>query len=70
LELAQQAEEYQCAPWQVVLAWLLKHPANICPIIGSTSPERIIAAKKSLELNYSREDWYRLLEARNGVSVP
>ena len=69
-ELNKQAEKHQCQPWQVVLAWLLKHPANICPIIGSTTPERIIAAKKALELDYSREDWYRLLEARNGQSVP
>jgi len=69
-ELAQQAKQYQCEPWIVILAWLLKHPADIFPIIGSTAPERIIAAKQALELNYSREDWYRLLEARNGVSVP
>jgi len=69
-ELSKQAEKHQCQPWQVVLAWLLKHPANICPIIGSTTPDRIIAAKKSLELDYSRDDWYRLLEARNGQSVP
>jgi len=69
-ELAKQGEKYGCAPWQVILAWLLKHPANICPIIGSTTPERIIAAKKALTLDYSREDWYRLLEARNGQSVP
>jgi len=69
-ELAQQAKQYQCEPWIVILAWLLKHPADIFPIIGSTTPERIIAAKQALELNYSREDWYRLLEARNGVSVP
>lgn len=69
-ELAQQAEKYHCAPWLIILAWLLKHPANICPIIGSTTPERIVDATKALELNYSREDWYRLLEARNGESVP
>lgn len=69
-ELAQQAEHYHCQPWQVMLAWLLKHPANICPIIGSTTPERIIAAKKALEIAYSHEDWYRLLEARNGEHVP
>ena len=69
-ELTKQSEQYGCAPWQVILAWLLKHPAGICPIIGSTTPERIVAAKKSLELNYSREDWYRLLEARNGQQVP
>ena len=69
-ELAQQAQKYNCLPWQLILAWLLKHPANICPIIGSTTPERIIAAKKSLELNYSHEDWYQLLEARNGQPQP
>lgn len=69
-ELARQAQHYQCQPWQVALAWLLKHPAGICPIIGSTTPERIIAAKKSLEINYSHEDWYRLLEARNGYEQP
>jgi len=69
-ELAQQSEKHACSPWQVMLAWLLKHPANILPIIGSTTPERIVAAKQALTLDYSREDWYRLLEARNGQQVP
>ena len=70
IELAQQAQKYNCLPWQLILAWLLKHPANICPIVGSTTPERIIAAKKALEINYGHEDWYRLLEARNGQALP
>ena len=69
-ELARQAKEYDCLSWQLILAWLLKHPANICPIIGSTTPERIDAATKALEIKYSHEDWYRLLEARNGQAVP
>jgi predicted oxidoreductase len=69
-ELKEQAHRYNCLPWQVVLAWLLKHPAGVFPIVGSTTPERITAAKRALELNYSREDWYRLLEARNGQAVP
>lgn len=69
-ELSEQAIRYNCLPWQVILAWLLKHPAGIFPIIGSTTPDRIIAAKQALELNYNREDWYRLLEARNGQAVP
>ncbi|MGV2870614.1 aldo/keto reductase [Colwellia sp. E150_009] len=68
-ELSRQAQLYECLPWQLILAWLLKHPANICPIIGSTTPERIVAAKKALEINYSHEDWYQLLEARNGHPV-
>ena len=70
IELARQAELYNCSPWQLILAWLLKHPANICPIIGSTTPERIVAAKQALAIEYNHADWYRLLEARNGYAQP
>lgn len=69
-EVERQAQSYQCEPWIIALAWLLKHPANICPIIGSTQASRIEMAKQALSLAYSREDWYRLLEARNGQCVP
>jgi predicted oxidoreductase len=69
-EFQLQAQKYDVEPWILMLAWLLKHPANICPIIGSTTPTRIVAAKQAFTLNYSREDWYRLLQARNGQAVP
>jgi predicted oxidoreductase len=69
-EAERQAEVYGVERWIIALAWLLKHPARICPIIGSTTPARIAAARKALSVDYSREDWYRLLEARNGEPVP
>jgi len=69
-ELDAQAEKYETENWIVVLAWILKHPAGILPIIGSITPARIKAAKEALDILYSREDWYRLLEARNGRKVP
>lgn len=69
-ELEDQASRYRVPFWVIMLAWLLKHPAKISPIIGSTKPERITKAKEALNLDYSREDWYRLLEARNGQPVP
>lgn len=68
-ELTLQAEKYESKPWIVILAWILKHPANILPIIGSTRPSRIRAAKQSLQLDYMARDWYRLLQARNGHEV-
>lgn len=68
-ELALQSQIYGVDASQVALAWLLKHPAGICPIIGSTTPERIRDAKRALDVPYSREDWYRLLEARRGMPV-
>ena len=69
-ELDRQCAAYGVDDWIIALAWLLRHPARISPIIGSTTPERIRAAKRALDLDYSREDWYRLLEARNGEPVP
>ncbi len=69
-ELDRQCAAYDVEDWIIALAWLLKHPARISPIIGSTTPERIRAAKQALDVDYSREDWYRLLEARNGEPVP
>ena len=54
----------------VALAWLLKHPGGIVPIVGSTNPERIREATKAAELELSREEWYALLEAARGERLP
>ena len=54
----------------VALAWLLKHPAKILPIVGSTNPERIREAAKAADLDLTREEWYRLLIAARGEPMP
>ena len=68
--LNQIAREKQCSRTNVALAWLLRHPAGIVPIIGSTNPEHIRDATKAADLELSREDWYRLMEAAAGVPLP
>jgi len=52
------------------LAWLLKHPAGIVPIVGSTHPERIRDAVNATEIELTRDEWYRLMEAANGQRLP
>jgi predicted oxidoreductase len=52
------------------LAWLLKHPARVVPIVGSTSPARIQDATRADELELSREDWYAILLAARGQALP
>ena len=69
-EFERQAAKYNTENWIVMLAWLLKHPAQIFPIIGTTNSDRIRLSQQALEIDYSREDWYSLLEARNGQPVP
>ena len=54
----------------VALAWLLKHPAKILPIVGTTNPDRIREATKAADLDLTREEWYRLLVAARGEPVP
>jgi predicted oxidoreductase len=54
----------------IVISWLLRHPAGIQPIIGTTNPARIAACCQADGLVLSREDWYRLFEAGRGGRVP
>ena len=54
----------------VALAWLLKHPGKIQPIVGSIKPDRIREATKADELDLTREEWYRLLIAARGEPMP
>jgi predicted oxidoreductase len=54
----------------VALSWLLKHPVNIIPIVGSVNPDRIRDAVKAAELELTREEWYRLLIAARGEPLP
>jgi len=54
----------------VALAWLLRHPSRIIPIVGSTDPRRIQEAAQADTLEISREDWYRLLEIARPERLP
>jgi predicted oxidoreductase len=54
----------------IVIAWLLRHPAGIQPIIGTTNTARIAACCQADELILTREEWYRLFEAGRGGRVP
>jgi predicted oxidoreductase len=54
----------------VALAWLLKHPAKIMPIIGTINPDRIRDSVKAADLELTREEWYRLLIAARGEPMP
>jgi len=54
----------------LALAWLLKHPSKIVPIVGTVNPDRIREATAAADLDLNREDWYRLLVAARGEPLP
>jgi predicted oxidoreductase len=64
------AEKYETSLEAIVIGWLLRHPAAIQPVIGTTKPNRIRASAKALDLELSREEWYALFVSARGESVP
>jgi predicted oxidoreductase len=54
----------------IALAWLMRHPSGIVPIIGSANPTRIREAAKAAEITLDREEWYRLFVAARGEPLP
>lgn len=47
----------------IAIAWILRHPAKIQPIVGSMTPERIAAIAAASEITLTREEWYDLYRA-------
>ena len=64
------AQKYGVSFDQVLLAWLLQHPAGIQPVIGTTRIQRIKDAMQAVALRMTREEWFMLLRAAKGQEVP
>ncbi|WP_243354807.1 aldo/keto reductase [Bacillus litorisediminis] len=47
----------------IAIAWILRHPANIQPIVGTTNPQRLSEIAKASYIELSRQEWYELYRA-------
>lgn len=54
----------------LLYAWLLQHPSNISPVVGTSKLERINAAVHAVDLKLSTEQWYRIYIAAKGEELP
>lgn len=68
-KLKELCEKYDATDDQLLLAWLLKHPSQIHPVIGTTNPSRIKNAVAALEIDLDLQDWFELMEASVGDEV-
>jgi predicted oxidoreductase len=55
---------------QVALAWILKHPARVVPILGTGQIERVRSAVRAESIELSREQWFRIWVASAGRRLP
>ncbi len=68
--LAELEEKYAAEASQLLLAFVLKHPAGVFPVVGTTNKARLKAALTALNIELELQDWFLLLEASHGRRVP
>lgn len=51
----------------IAIAWLLRHPAHMQPIIGTTNPQRVKDSCQASGVTLSREEWYRIYLAAGNI---
>ena len=54
------AEKYHTNPNAIAAAWILRHPAHIQVLTGTTSPERLSLVAEASDVEITREEWYEL----------
>lgn len=64
------AGKYQVGIDTVAAAWLLVHPVKFSVVLGTGKLDRIKSAMKGLEINLSREEWFKILAASRGHEEP
>jgi predicted oxidoreductase len=70
IKLNAMAKIHRVQPAAIAIAWLLRHPAQILPIMGSNNIHRIKQFSEAAKITLEREAWFELLEATSGSPVP
>lgn len=61
------AEKYSVSNTTVAIAWLLRHPAHMQPIIGTTNVSRLKDCIKAGDVALTREEWYEIYRAAGNI---
>lgn len=54
------AEKYQVTPSTIAIAWVLRYPAQMQAVIGTTKSERVAQAAKAADIVLTRKEWYEI----------
>ena len=67
LALEKVAEKYNVSKTTVAIAWILRHPAKMQPVTGTTDLGRLSDCLKASEIKLSRDEWYDIYKAAGNV---
>ncbi len=66
-KMAEIAEKYSVSKTTIAFAWILRHPAKMQPITGTTNLTRLADCIKATEISLTREEWYEIYRAAGNV---
>ncbi|MDH6672212.1 putative oxidoreductase [Paenibacillus sp. LBL] len=61
------AEKYSVSNTTIAIAWLLRHPAHMQPIIGTMNINRLKDCIKAGDVTLTREEWYAIYRAAGNI---
>ncbi|WP_342420983.1 aldo/keto reductase [Paenibacillus sp. FSL E2-0178] len=61
------AAEKGVADTAIAIAWLLRHPAKMQPVVGTTNTKRLLDIAKASDITLSRQEWYEIYRAAGNV---
>ncbi len=65
--LAKIAEKYNASKTTIAFAWILRHPAKMQPVTGTTNLQRLKDCIKATDIRLTREEWYEIYRAAGNV---
>jgi predicted oxidoreductase len=68
--LSELGMKYRVSPAAVMIAWLLRHPAGIVPIIGATKSEHVVENAAAANVDLTHLEWYSLMNAAAAIQSP
>jgi predicted oxidoreductase len=68
--LQEQADAFGVSLSAAAISWIMAHPANPIPIIGSQNAERIVESRDAFKVKWTRASWYAVFVAARGVPLP
>ncbi|MCK2024215.1 aldo/keto reductase [Microbacterium sp. kSW2-24] len=57
------AAAHGVTPIAIATAWIVRHPARMQVVLGTTTPERVTDAAAGADVELTREEWYELFRA-------
>ena len=61
------AKKYEATPTQIATAWILRHPAKMQVIAGTTNPHRLTEIADACRIEMTRQEWYKLYLAAGHI---